>query len=164
MNVKSEPGRGTTFEIYLPCATIVATPPTQLATQIELLPGNGETILLVDDELALREMISVALTERGYRVLTAANGAEALVQLNHSAETVRLVLLDQDMPVMDGDATLAALRMRWPKLPVIRMSGELDAHRSDRPELCLGVAPLSKPFQLQQLLRTVFDQLGGGKN
>ncbi len=153
LNVKSEPGQGTTFELYLPCATIAPTPTVQLASAVAPPPGNGETILVVDDERAIREMIVGTLTEQGYRALTAANGAEALVQLGNAAGTIRLILLDHDMPVMNGRETLSAIRMRWPQLPVLLMSGEMESKKIPR------TATLNKPFQLQQLLQAVGEQL-----
>ncbi len=153
LNVKSEPGRGTTFELYLPCATIALTPAMPLADSVAPPRGNGETILVVDDERAIREMIAGTLSEQGYHALTAANGAEALVQLGHAAETVRLILLDHDMPVMNGRETLTAIRARWPQLPVLLMSGEVESKE------ILRTTTLSKPFQLQQLLQAVNEQL-----
>ncbi len=157
MNVKSEPGRGATFELYLPCATIAPTPETQRASFAEAPRGGGEMILLVDDEQALREMISRTLTDQGYQVTTATHGAEALLHLNHSGDSVQLVLLDQEMPVMDGRATLTALRTRWPKLPVILMSGKIG------PEALPHTTTLGKPFQLHQLLQAVAAQCHVGK-
>jgi CheY-like chemotaxis protein len=154
LNVRSEPDQGTTFELYLPCATIAPTPATQRPPSAEIPHGHGETLLLVDDEQAIREMISSTLTEHGYRILTAANGAEALLCLENSADTVRLVLLDHDMPVMNGRETLTALHARWPQLRVLLMSGEMESQEFSR------TATLSKPFQLQQLLQAVGEQLG----
>ena len=153
LNVKSELGQGTTFELYLPCATIAPTPPLQLASSVAPPRGNGETILVVDDERAIREMIAGTLTEQGYCALTAANGAEALVQLGNAAGTIRLLLLDHDMPVMNGRETLTAVRSRWPQLPVLLMSGEMESKKIPH------TAKLSKPFQLQQLLQAVNEQL-----
>ena len=153
LNVKSEPGQGTTFELYLPCATIAPTPTKQVTSAVAPPRGNGETILVVDDERAIREMIASTLTEQGYRALTAANGAEALVQLSNAAETVHLILLDHDMPVMNGRETLTAVRSRWPQLPVLLMSGEMESAKIPH------TANLSKPFQLQQLLQAVNEQL-----
>ena len=157
LHVKSEPDQGTTFEIYLPCATIAPTPETQLTSGSEMPRGSGETLLLVEDERAIREMVSSTLTERGYHVITAANGAEALLRWDNSADAIHLVLLDQDMPVMDGRATLSALRARRPDLPVILMSGEIEPAASE------STAILAKPFQLHQLLQAVAERLRSGK-
>ena len=112
LNVKSEPDRGTTFEIYLPCATIAPTPEASRESISVNSRGRGELILLVDDEQAIREMVSLTLTEQGYRVLTAANAAAALTLFDQQSAAIRLILLDTEMPVLDGGATLAALHGR----------------------------------------------------
>ena len=154
LNVRSEPGRGTTFEIYLPCATSVPAAETTRIPVAELPRGNGELILVVDDEEAVREMVSLGLTTQGYRVITAANGAEAIARCERPAGEVRLVLLDTDMPVLDGKATVPFLRAQAPAVTIVLMSGEVAGHSEAD-----GVAKLIKPFQLEELLCVITDQL-----
>jgi CheY-like chemotaxis protein len=114
-------------------------------------------LLFIDDDWSVREMVCPTLKEQGYRVLSAANGAEALALLSQHAREVRLVLTDLAMPVMDGTATLEALRVRFPDLPVIVMSGSLE---SDQERLPAGIAAfLPKPFPLDQLLTVIADAL-----
>jgi CheY-like chemotaxis protein len=150
VNVKSEPGRGTTFEIYLPCATIAPTAETKRVSTAELPRGNGELILVVDDEESVREMVSLGLTAQGYRVTTAANSAEAIALFEQQGGEVRLVLLDTDMPVLGGRATIPLLRAQAPTVPIVLMSGEVEAISNTD-----TIARLAKPFQLEELLRTI---------
>jgi CheY-like chemotaxis protein len=154
VNVKSEPGRGATFEIYLPCATSAPTADTTRIYPADLPRNTRELILVVDDERAVREMISLGLTTQGYRVLTAANGADAIALFERQAKEVRLVLLDTDMPVLDGKATIPLLRACTPTVPIVLMSGEVDTNSSTD-----ALPQLVKPFQLDELLRTVATQL-----
>jgi len=154
VNVKSELERGTTFEIYLPCATIAPTTETKKLSAAELPRGNGELILVVDDEQSVREMVLLGLTTQGYHVITAANGAEAIAAFESRAGDVRLVLLDTDMPVLNGQATIPLLRASAPGLPIILMSGEIEAFSKTD-----ATAKLVKPFQLDELLRTITAQL-----
>ncbi len=103
---------------------------------------------------AIREMVSLGLAAQGYRVITAANGADAVTLFERQAGEVRLVLLDTDMPVLDGQATIPFLRARAPAVPIILMSGELEALSSAD-----TTARLVKPFQLEELLLTIIAQL-----
>ena len=150
VNVKSEPGRGATFEIYLPCATIAPATDTTRFFASELSRSNRELILVVDDERSVREMISLGLTSQGYRVLTAANGADAVALFERRAKEVRLVLLDTDMPVLNGTATIPLLRAGAPAVPIVLMSGEMGPRAAED-----TLPRLFKPFQLDELLQTV---------
>lgn len=154
VNVRSEPGSGTSFEIYLPAAAIAALADTKKYSPVSLPPGNGELILVVDDEQSVREMISLALTAQGYRVATAANGAEAVTLVQQRAAELKLVLLDDDMPVMSGRSAFPKLRAAAPRLAIILMSGEATSPAD--PD---GVKKLSKPFPLEELLNLVASSL-----
>jgi signal transduction histidine kinase/ActR/RegA family two-component response regulator len=154
--VRSEVDAGTTFEIYLPRAEQVTAGPTPRATQAAALkPGHGELILFVDDDRSVREMVAPTLSEQGYRVVTAANGAEALAFLAQHEQEVRLVLADVAMPVMDGLELTQKLRLRLPELPLVLMSGTFEAGKDQLPS---GVrAFLTKPFRLEELLGVIVD-------
>ena len=157
VNVKSEPGRGAAFEVYLPCATLAPVADTKRAAAVKPPRGNGELILVVDDEQSIREMVSLGLTSHGYRVINAANGAEAIALFERQAREVRLVLLDTDMPVLNGQATIPLLRAQSPDVPILLMSGELDALSNKD-----TAAKLVKPFQLEELLVMIAARLAGG--
>ena len=153
LQVESEPGQGTTFEVFLPRAEVVE-PVVTVAAEAELPRGHGELLLIADDEEALRELMTAELTAFGYRVVGAGNGAEAVTLFKQHADEVRLFLTDSSMPVMDGLQAVGELRGLRPTLPVILTSGEAG---SDVPK---GVEVLNKPFTLEDLLRTVGRSLG----
>ncbi|MEY4916620.1 MAG: hypothetical protein RL616_533, partial [Verrucomicrobiota bacterium] len=148
LRVESEVGQGTTFEVFIPCAPEFS--PATLAKAEDVLPrGNGELILVADDEQALCELVAAELQEFNYRVITAANGAEALTLFKkHSAE-IRLFITDNSMPVMSGPQAIAEIRKLKPGLPTIIASGEAGADNLE------GVTELNKPFALAELLNAV---------
>ena len=149
-------GGTATFEIYLPRAVLAPAAETKRVSRAKLPRGNGEWILVADDEQAIREMVSIGLTSQGYRVITAANGAEAIAAVEHENRELRLILLDADMPVLNGEATIPFLRDLAPAVPIVLMSGQLGAHpKSDT------TARLIKPFQLEELLFTITKQFAG---
>ena len=106
----SEVGVGTKFEIYLPAATSDKAAEDVAVEQTGLPRGHGELILIVDDEDGIRKIVQATLERFGYRVLPAANGAEAVALFVQNRDDVALVLTDMAMPVMDGPATIVALR------------------------------------------------------
>ncbi len=152
LSVESEPGQGTSFEVFLPRAMEVA-PVAATPKLLEIPRGNGELILVAEDEQAIRELISVELTSAGYRVLAATNGAEAVALFKERADEVRLFITDNSMPVMDGKQAMVELRRLRPSLPVIFISGEVEKSE--------GIAQLSKPFALEDLLGVVSELIHG---
>jgi CheY-like chemotaxis protein len=158
ISVKSDPGAGACFEIYFPRAEAEPEPVRpSLAGTAGIVSGQGELILFVDDDRSVREMVGPPLLENGFRILTAANGAEALAVLSQRGAEVRVVLTDISMPVMDGNEFLAALRARRPDLPVILMSGSLEAITGPAPAGVSGF--LNKPFRLEELLAVIAQAL-----
>ncbi len=144
IRVESRPGEGTTFEILLPRLSF--TPQPELADSGETSPlGRGETILIADDDQAVRELLQRGLEEHGYRVVTAANGVEALALCQANAE-VAAVLCDCSMPVMDGRQAAAEIRRLRGKLPLLLMSGEGDPAGAED-------GWLAKPFAMPELLQ-----------
>jgi PAS domain S-box-containing protein len=150
INVYSEAGKGTQFAIYLPAAKS-KTAATESKPDLPYPTGNGELILIVDDEENIRHITQATLEKFGYRTLTAADGAEALAIYAQNSAEIRLVLTDMAMPFMDGAATIRALRRLNPSLPIIAASGlppaeinELNANRF-----------LPKPYTAEKLLTTL---------
>jgi PAS domain S-box-containing protein len=163
ISVKSEIGVGTTFDIYLPRAEpAAAVQPDTVDAVASTQPGRGELILFIDDDRSAREMVAPTLTEHGYRVLTAANGAEALGLLGQHEREIRLVLTDVAMPVMDGLEMMQQLHSRRPDLPVVLMSGTFDVEKSPLPARAAGF--LGKPFRLEQLLAAIADALRANRS
>lgn len=122
--------------------------------------AEGPTVLVVEDEEALRTGIRRLLQDEGYQVIEAENGAAALQLLERTgAETVALVLTDLRMPIMDGRQLAAALVRRWPSLPIVFMSG-FTAQLMDLRLVSPHLAFLAKPFRNEDLLAAVRGQLG----
>lgn len=120
---------------------------------------SGPTVLIVEDEDALRAAIRRLLQDEGYTVLEAQNGASALQVLNApGAHVVALVLTDLRMPVMDGRQLAAALARLRPSLPVVFMSG-FTAQLMDMRLVSPHFAFLAKPFRNDDLLATVRGQI-----
>ena len=121
-SVQSQVGDGTTFEVYLPRLSEVA---SEAATNaVEAPRGRGQLILIADDEEGVRELLRRSLEDHGYRVLAAANGAEAVSQFREHSAEVMLLITDQSMPVMDGARAIATIRETRADLPVIVLSGD----------------------------------------
>lgn len=148
-------------------ATFVVTLPAVLGGQAPAVPddlppqrrGRGELVLVVDDEGPIRRTASATLTGAGYRVVVAEDGAEAVGLAADHLDDLALVVTDVTMPVLDGIATVHALRWLRADLPVIVVSGRHDDHElaSRLPD---GVdAALAKPFTAAALLRTVREVL-----
>ena len=147
----SEPGRGTVFRVVLPLAA--GEPPA--ATPATPLVGGEGCVLVVDDEDAVREMMGRSLRKLGYRVLSAADGAEGLETFRHHAAGIDLVILDMIMPRLSGPDTFAAIRAAAPGARIVVATGfsEDDAVDDLRSAGLQGV--LRKPFQLAELSQVV---------
>jgi len=158
--VYSEPGQGTTFKIYFPATAGAAAQPYQPAALEPSLCGN-ETLLLVEDEAQLRELLAHVLRDQGYRVLAAAHGPEALRLLQEAPTALDLLLTDVIMPEMRGQELAEKLLQTSPGMAVIYMSGYTDnalIHSGALP----GAAPdnfLQKPFTPDRVLRLVREVL-----
>ena len=162
ISVHSEPGQGTTFRVYLPRVKEEAevSAPTGKATA---MPGGSETVLVAEDERAVRGIAVRILQELGYTVLEAANGTEALeVALAHGEE-IALLLSDVIMPEMNGKALAERLAVRWPGLKVLFVSGYTDETIAHQGILDKGAAFLQKPFGPEALARKVREVLDEGK-
>lgn len=152
LRVISEPGKGTCIRVYLPPATAMPSGPAVPATGAARAK-HQRTILIAEDDGVLRECIRAMLEAMGYRdVLEAENGAEALHLYQEHAERVGLVVLDLDMPVMDGAEAFTHLRKLNPALNILFSTGAWDRD----PRLTTRVAQgptgiLHKPYRMEQL-------------
>jgi PAS domain S-box-containing protein len=158
-------GRGSMFRIHLPAIEGSETDPLTPEAR-PLPPGRGELILVVDDERHIRDMIFTILTRNGYRVMVAADGAEAAVAFAQRASEIRLVITDIHMPNLDGATLARALRRIKPATRLLVISGMSPArgNRPDpRPEE-VADAFLPKPFKPEILLLKVSELLRGGEN
>jgi hypothetical protein len=152
INVYSEVGRGTQFKVYLPA---VQETEAQQAEDLVLPPGHGELILVVDDEVAIREITKTSLETYGYKVLVANDGIEAIAMYAQHKDEISVVLMDMMMPSMDGLKTIPILKRINPLVKIIAVSGVTS---SDQVSIATSTgieAFLSKPYTAQQLLKTL---------
>jgi len=158
VRVYSEPGSGTTFKIYLPRtnAPLDVAPPTDS----EDLPRGDESLLVVEDDRAVRAMIVSALRERGYRVHEAADVPAALPLLD-SDTYLDLVITDVIMPKMSGKDLYDYVKKNSPKLKVLFISGYTDDVLANSGVLADGASFLEKPFSPAKLARKVREVIDG---
>ncbi len=150
IDVDSVVGEGTRFTIILPVCPN-HTDQAEAEATVEIEPGHGETILVVEDNQATRRTLAESLELLGYTICLAENGWDALRTLETGDGDIALVITDLVMPEMDGRTLIAALRTRAPSLPVVVISGHpLDEALTDLQEL--GVTEwLQKPLDLTEL-------------
>ncbi|MEW6493212.1 MAG: ATP-binding protein, partial [Cyanobacteriota bacterium] len=122
VKVWSEVGKGTQFQVYLPAmlAQETHTPPDEY---YDLPTGQGELILVVDDEDAIREVTKSSLETYGYNVLTACDGIEAIALYSQHKDSINVVLMDMMMPSIDGPTTIGVLQKINPQVKIIAVSG-----------------------------------------
>jgi len=154
VEVRSEPNHGAIFRVYLP--QVKAAPSATLAAPSIAQRGGGhETILLAEDESGIRAMMRAYLETLGYKVIEAADGAEAIRASFEYAGNINLILTDLLMPNVRGDTAVKTIRVHRPGIKAIFMSGYADRDAVENHEIIL-----EKPFELPELsraLRTVLD-------
>jgi hypothetical protein len=160
--LETEEGRGTTFEVYLPCfrAAYFQQPEPVKKPALPHIQGTGEFILLVDDEPSVLKVMQRSLEKSGYGVLTAPDGDQGLEIYKKRREDIRVVITDMAMPGMDGPDLIAALHDINPKLKIICTSG-LSLPNGAHATRDLGVtATLSKPCNSRAILEAIKSALG----
>ncbi|PPQ27998.1 CHASE3 domain-containing protein [Rhodopila globiformis] len=161
VKIYSEPGEGTAVKIYLPRAVGAQVPTMQRSSAPAELPRGSATILLVEDEAAVREVAGAILRNLGYRVLEAQDGDEGLLVFGAHAAEVDLLLTDVVLPgkVRGRELSERITAMR-PEVKVLYMSGYTENSIVHHGRLDDGVQLLGKPFKREQLARKVADVLG----
>ncbi|MDB9373517.1 hybrid sensor histidine kinase/response regulator [Nodularia sphaerocarpa] len=152
VKVHSKPENGTQFQVYLPAQDI-----TETREEIEqsLPQGNGELILVVDDEPAIREITKTSLENHNYQAITASDGIEAIAVYVENQDKIALVLTDMVMPDMDGIRTIKTLQKINPNVKIIAVSGLATTEKVNAAHN-LGIkAFLAKPYTASQLLQTI---------
>jgi two-component system cell cycle sensor histidine kinase/response regulator CckA len=154
LDLQSQPGKGTTFSVYLPRAEIVDRLQEALGPA-KALWGNGETVMVVDDDAAVLELTTGLLTHYGYKVVTAKNGADAIALYSHTQEDIKLVIMDMMMPVMDGATAIKALKQQQPELPVLATSGLAQSEKLKELVRGFDIPFLPKPSSADRLLEQI---------
>ena len=161
VRVSSEPGRGSTFEVYLPRVDVEPAAPQ--APRSAAAPASSETVLLVEDESSVRRFARRVLERRGYHVLEAADGDEALRVFESEEAGIDVLVTDVTMPRMSGRVLAERLRERRPDLLVLFMSGYTEDEVVHDGLLGAGTLFLQKPFSPEDLVRKVRAVLDGAR-
>jgi signal transduction histidine kinase/CheY-like chemotaxis protein len=157
--VESAPGRGSSFTVYLPAARDADADDEELAGNGSRRSDGGETVLLAEDEQMIRELAARGLTERGYTVLSAESGTEALDLSRTHDGPIHVLVTDLAMPGEGGAALASALRELRPEVRVLYVSGYPDAEL--RVATPAGASFLAKPFppsRLAEKVREILDE------
>jgi CheY-like chemotaxis protein len=160
INVYSEVHKGSTFALYLPALNVPGNAEAD-ALRTNLPLGNGELILVVDDEEPIRDITQGTLETFGYSVITASDGTEALALYADRKHEIAVVLTDMVMPFMDGPATIRALQRMNPKVRIIAASGLNTGQRAGEASLEGVNAFLNKPYTAEKLLKALAQVLKG---
>jgi CheY-like chemotaxis protein len=159
IGVTSMLGQGTTFDIFLPRADALPTPRPTTPT-VSRPSGRPTTVLVVDDDAAIRQAVRRMLSAEGYQVIEAANGREAIAEVERIGDQIGILVTDVMMPEMSGRELARAARERLPDVGVLLTSGYDDA-RGTGPDIAeQGFAFLAKPFRAVSLLDAVARLLG----
>lgn len=158
---ESQLGIGSTFRVYLP--QVQALPEAVAKPVTTEIPHGSETLLVVEDEPAFRNLLQDGLRSRGYRVLVAPNGVEALKTAQEHADSIRLLITDVIMPQMSGPELVRSLRKIRSNIRVLYISGYSDDKLGDLSSSdSLGL--IQKPFYIDDLVRHVQRILGRGES
>ncbi len=156
IRVYSEPNSGTTFKIYLPRTD--AQPEPAIPADLKLLPDGTESVLVVEDDSAVRGLAVMILRERGYQVVESSNAFEALEMIRKNIR-LDLVITDVIMPQMSGKELYDQIKSQLPQTRVLLMSGYTDDALAHHGVLDESLSFLEKPFSPSRLARKVRDVL-----
>jgi two-component system, cell cycle sensor histidine kinase and response regulator CckA len=153
IDVDSEVGKGSTFRVCLPFSAAAVQSPT--AAKPTEFPGGTETVLIVDDEIALRQLLETSLSRKGYTVTTAGDGLEAIDILGRMDRKFDVVLLDLNMPGATGIEVLKVLRVTQPEAKVLILTGHLSPESRAEFEALGQKTFIRKPYTLDELGRQI---------
>ncbi|HEY9698430.1 MAG TPA: PAS domain S-box protein [Trichocoleus sp.] len=152
VEVNSTLGQGTEFKVYLPA---VKAEEPQISLEQELVLGQGELILVVDDEKMIREVSQATLEAYNYQVLTAADGIEAIALYAEHKSDIRLAIVDLMMPVMDGETTIHTLKKIDPQVKIIAVSGLMVSSQIAGTIGKEIYVFLNKPYSAKELVKAI---------
>jgi CheY-like chemotaxis protein len=154
ISVQSELGKGSCFEVYLSAREHVSVAASRVAQQ-PVTSGAFRRILLVEDEDAVRDLTQTILKANDYRVVPAQDGAEALALYSRHNQDFDAIIMDMAMPVMDGPATIRAVRNLNPFARILAVSGFTDSRGLETQAGQKDIPLLTKPYSADQLLRAL---------
>lgn len=152
INVYSEVGSGSQFKVYLPAQEVEETKEEQ---EQKIPSGNGELIVVVDDEDSIRDITKTSLESYNYKAITASDGIEAIALYAEYRDQISVVLTDMVMPSMDGLTTIRTLKKINPAVKIIAVSGLAASEKVSLVNNAGVQAFLAKPYTAQQLLQTI---------
>ncbi len=156
VKVSSEVSKGSQFQVYLPALNKST---KQQAENLELPNGNGELILVVDDEAAILEISKTLLEDHNYKTLTAINGIEAISLYAQHQNQISMVLMDMMMPSMDGLTAIGIMQQMNPQVKIMGISGMVtDSQIVEAANAGINIF-LKKPYTFRQLLHAINDFL-----
>ncbi len=144
---------GTQVKVFLPACDMVA---TEVEAEAETPQGNGELILVVDDENSILEVTKATLTSYNYKVLTANNGIEAIAIYAQNKNTIDLVIMDIMMPTMDGQTAILTLKQINPEIKIIAVSGLISSQKIINDINGNVIAFIAKPYTNEKLLKEIY--------
>jgi CheY-like chemotaxis protein len=156
VQVESAPGQGSRFRVLLPCEGRERRPasvPEAEPPSLEATPAG--TVLVVDDDEAVRRLTAAMLEKNGFSVLTAADGEEAVAVFRERADEIAVVILDLAMPGLDGEEAAREVRAVRPQAPLVFTSGYSQYRADQPPETQSRTAFMQKPFTLEDLLEAI---------
>ena len=152
--LESEVGMGTTFRVYIPADREAKVEKKKKVTAAELR-GNGEQLLIVDDEATIREALVATLSANGYTCFTAEDGTDALALYFERKQTIALVITDLHMAMMDGITLARSIRRVSPEAKIVVSSGHIDKESQTALNGLAVQSILEKPYTAEKLLRCV---------
>ena len=152
LNVHSEEGQGTCFKLYLPAVEGVE---TQEEENLQPTIGNGQLILLVDDESSITEITRASLEAYNYETMVASDGIEAIALFAQHKHKINLVLMDMMMPYLDGLTAIRTIKKISPEVNIIASSGLMSSSKLSEAKAAGIKAFLSKPYTVKELLHTI---------
>jgi two-component system, cell cycle sensor histidine kinase and response regulator CckA len=156
---ESELRKGTTFKVYLPQVDLPVEESSLASAQMAYPPSDSETLLVVEDERAFRDLLREGLQSRGYHVLVASNGVDALQVAERYSGRIRLLITDVIMPQMSGPELARCLTKVRSNIGVLYMSGYADDKVGNISDSDDGNTLLQKPFRIEELVRKIQEML-----
>ena len=161
IHCQSEPGQGTTFKVYFPANNVPVVTEQLLVDESKLPRGHNELVLVVDDEEPIRKLVQKALEHFGYRVLLAADGAEAVSLYRDHQKEIDVVITDIVMPIMDGSTTIAVLKNINPDVQIVTSSGLASEGGIAKARNSGAKYFIPKPYTAETMLNTLHEAIHG---